>query len=187
MIIDLTVKVKEDLWKKMLTNHQAAVFGHIGTHFDVMNKEFPLDNHKTCGKIIDVRNIWGQDIDIDAIANNDIKEKDFVIFYTDFLSEKQYGTAEYFNLHPQLSKRLIQHLLDKRVSLIGIDAPGIRRGAEHVEIDQHCANSGVFVVENLANLDLLFKKAGTGAFTVYTFPVNMEGISGLPSRVVAEV
>ena len=41
----------------------------------------------------------------------------------------------------------------KHVSLLGLDCSGMRNGAEHNVMDQHCADHGVFVVENMINLD----------------------------------
>lgn len=74
-------------------------------------------------------------------------------------------------------------MLQKHVSLLGLDCSGMRNGAEHNVMDQHCADHGVFVVENIINLDQV---AGKHA-TFYTFPIRFACYSGLPSRVVAEV
>ena len=52
--IDLTIKVIKSKWSGIFKTKKMAAFGHIGTHFDVMNKEFSLENTKRCGKIIDV-------------------------------------------------------------------------------------------------------------------------------------
>ncbi len=187
MIIDLTVKVKQEIWHKISGSGKVPTFGHIGTHFDVMDKEFPLEYLKTNGKIIDLQGIGDRDIASEDLGPAEIGEQDFVIFHTGFLAAKQYGTAAYFDHHPQLSMNLVRRLLDNKVSMIGIDAPGIRRGQEHTETDQYCADHGVFVVENLANLATLVREAGKRPFVVYTFPISMEGISGLPCRVVAEL
>ena len=116
-----------------------------------------------------------------------IGKDDFVMFHTGFLKEVGYGTPDYFKSHPQLSLELIEFLIDKRVSLIGIDAAGVRRGDEHTKTDQFCSDNGVFIVENLDNLKFLLEKAGNDHFDVYTFPINFEGLSGLPCRVIAEV
>lgn len=187
MRIDLTVKVNKELWSDILKNEKMTALGHLGTHFDLMNKEFSLDNIKRNGKIIDVRCVKNRDIDLENISSIEINEDDFVIFYTGFLSETGYGSKEYFKTHPQLSMKLINFLIQKKVSLIGIDMAGVRRGSEHTKTDQLCADNGVFIVENLDNLELLLKQADDKPFTVYTFPVNFEGMTGLPCRVIAEV
>ena len=185
--IDLSVKVAKSKWDGIFKNEKMTALGHIGTHFDVMNKEFPLENTKRCGKIVDVCSIRNRDIQIEDLRLVEINKHDFIIFYTGFLKEKSYGTRDYFKTHPQLSEELIQYLIDKQVSLIGIDAAGVRRGAEHTKTDQYCADNGIFIIENLDNLDTLLSEAGNKPFTVYTFPINFEGMTGLPCRVVAEV
>ena len=42
MFIDLTLEVTPKLTQDAKGNESKANFGHLGTHFDVMNKEFPL-------------------------------------------------------------------------------------------------------------------------------------------------
>jgi kynurenine formamidase len=73
------------------------------------------------------------------------------------------------------------------VSFIGVDMGGTKGPENHVRIDQYCADRGVFIIENLNNLDLLYETTKGKPFTTYTFPVNMSGFSGLPCRIIAEV
>ena len=75
----------------------------------------------------------------------------------------------------------------QKISFIGIDMSGAQKPAHHQHIDQYCADHGVFIIENLNNLDVLLKETEHKPFRVYTFPVNMSGFSGLPSRVIAEI
>jgi kynurenine formamidase len=72
-----------------------------------------------------------------------------------------------------------------KVSMIGVDAPGIRRHEEHPAADRFCASRGAFVVENLDNLGLLLKETRNTPFKVNTYPMNFMGATGLPCRVVA--
>lgn len=193
MKIDLTVAVTAEILGALAgatgagSVPPAARFGHIGTHFDVMDKEFPLDNTERRGLIFDVRHVAGRAVeaaDIDAAA---VAAADFVIFHTGWLADKGYAGPEYFAGHPELSTALITWLTDRRVSMIGIDAPGIRRAAGHAEADQYCADRGIFVVENLAGLDALRREAAGRPFLVHTYPVRYQGLTGLPCRVVAEL
>ena len=108
----------------------------------------------------------------------------FIAFYTGFIEKEGYGTPRYFREHPQLSNELIDFLLQKNISIIGVDFAGVRRGAEHVPADQYCADRGVFVVENLCCLDALLS---ADAFTVCTYPLNAQGMTGLPCRVIARI
>ncbi len=109
----------------------------------------------------------------------------FVAFYTGFIEEVGYGGKKYFTEHPQLSKELIDELLNKGVSIIGVDFAGVRRGIEHTPKDQYCADRGTFIIENLCNLKILIKNCKQ--FKANTYPMNYEGMTGLPCRVIAEI
>ena len=45
----------------------------------------------------------------------------------------------------------------------------------------------MFIIENLCNLGELLGGEKTARFVARTFPVNFDGMTGLPCRVVAEV
>ncbi len=187
MLIDLTLPVSQSLWEQALRNERLASLGHLGTHFDAMDRPFALENIRRRGRLVNARGSKDREIATADLGNLEIRPNDAVLFHTGFLKDVGYGKGEYFRDHPQLSMELIHHLLDARVSLIGIDAAGMRRGAEHTPTDQACADRGTFVLENLYNLDVLQQAAAGRPFTVYTFPLRFEGLTGLPCRVVAEV
>jgi kynurenine formamidase len=107
------------------------------------------------------------------------------MFHTGTLKNKGYGTKDYFMSQPELSWDLIERLVQLKVSMIGVDAGGVRGIAEHPKADNYCAANGVFDVENLDNLDLLLREAGGEPFTVRTYPMNFSGATGLPCRVIA--
>lgn len=111
----------------------------------------------------------------------------FVAFNTGFIEEAGYGTVDYFKKHPQLSNELIKELVDKKISIVGIDCAGVRRGKEHPAKDQELADKNIFVVENLCGLHRVLDGKSSVVFTVNTYPVNYEGMSGLPCRVVAKL
>ena len=166
-------------------NEKKALVGHLGTHFDVMNKEFPLEYTRRNAIVFDVSKVQDRDIEIWDIDMTKIEKDMFVGFYTGFIEKEAYGSKEYFSGHPQLSQKLIEELVKKDISIIGIDCAGIRRGKEHVPADQFCADRGVFVIENLCNLKEL---CGHGnSFIANTYPMNYAEMSGLPCRVVAEL
>ena len=185
--IDLSVQVSQTKWHELFGAEQLAAAGHIGTHFDVMNTTFDLENTKRSGKIVDVSGVRERDIDISDVGATEVRAHDFVIFHTGFLQAVGYGTPAYRTEHPQLARDLLRLLLEKQVSLIGLDAPGVRRGVEHTPTDQWCADHGVVIVENLANTGLLLQAAGQCQFTVYTFPLSIAELTGLPCRVIAEI
>ena len=187
MLVDLSVKVSKTASGNALDNEKMVSFGHLGTHFDAMNKEFPLEFVKREGLVFNVRDIMEREILPEDIDMSLVKEDMFVAFYTGFIDDEGYGTKKYFTEHPELSNELIDILLDKKVSIIGVDFAGVRRGAEHTPKDQYCADRGVFIIENLCNLEKILQGKNYEVFTVNTYPVNFEGMSGLPCRVVGEI
>lgn len=185
MLLDITLQVTPEMRRSAPEKDDRALAGHLGTHFDVMDKEFPLEYTRREGIVFDVSAIRGRDIEITDIPMDKIEKGQFVAFYTGYIEEEPYGTKTYFGEHPQLSHELIDALLDKGISIIGIDCSGIRRGPEHTPKDQLCADHGVFVVENLCNLKSL--TAAGGHFVAHTYPVSYSGMTGLPCRVIAEI
>ena len=183
MLIDITLRVTPKLAKDAQGNEQKALVGHLGTHFDVMDKEFPLEYIKRRGIVFDVSQIVSRDIGSEDIDLERIEEDMFVLFCTGYLEKVGYGSKEYFSQHPQLSDELIKSLLQKRISMIGVDFAGVRRGREHTPKDQYCAEHGVFIIENLCNLKAL---TACEKLILYTLPMNYAGVTGLPCRVVAE-
>ena len=109
----------------------------------------------------------------------------FTAFFTGFQEKEGYGSRKYFTEHPQLSDDLIDALLDRGVSLIGVDCAGVHRGKEHTPKDQYCADRGVFIIENLCNLKAVLEAGGN--CRMHTYPMSYAEMSGLPCRVIAEV
>ncbi len=186
MLVDLSIPVTRSADKAAAENEKLSSFGHVGTHFDVMNKEFPLEFTRRNGIVFDVHNVLGRDIESQDVNLGLVKKNMFVAFYSGFIDQAGYGTTEYFKEHPQLSDALIDELLRLRISMIGIDFAGVRRGAEHTPKDQYCADQGVFIVENLCNLDQILKGQKSAHFTANTYPIHFIGWTGLPCRVVGE-
>lgn len=185
MVIDITLKITPRMAADAQGNEKKSLVGHLGTHFDVMDKEFPLEYTERAGIVFDVSQVEGRDIGLSDVDLDCVRKDMFVAFYTGFIEKEGYGGSAYFSEHPQLSDDLIGALLDKHISIIGIDFAGVRRGREHTPKDQDCADRGVFIIENLCNLRTVIDCGPS--FTACTYPMNYEGLTGLPCRVVARV
>lgn len=185
MLIDITLLVTPEIRRSAPEKEDRALVGHLGTHFDAMDKEFPLAYTRRQGLVFDVSLVRGRDIEPADVDLNLVEEGQFVAFYTGFIEEEPYGTKRYFAEHPQLSHALIDALLEKKISILAVDCSGIRRGKEHTPKDRQCADRGVFVVENLCNLQALVRAGGR--FVAHTYPVRYLGMTGLPCRVIAEI
>ncbi|MBR0597974.1 cyclase family protein [Sinanaerobacter chloroacetimidivorans] len=187
MLRDLSIKITTELNKTAADNEPKVTYGHLGTHFDVMDKEFPLELVRRNGIVFNVSDIRDRDIDVNDINLSFVSKGMFVAFYTGFIEQEPYGTKAYFTEHPQLANELVDALLDKEISIIGVDCPGVRRGREHTTIDQYCADKNVFIIENLCNLSSVLNGRKANTFIANTYPLNYTGVSGLPCRVVAEI
>ena len=184
MKIDITLKITPAMASAVQKDGRISLPGHLGTHFDVMDKEFPLEFTERPAVVFDVADIRDREIGIGDIDLDKVNPGMFIAFRTGFIEEAGYGTEKYHKEHPQLSDELIDALLDRQISLIGIDFAGVRRGKEHTPKDQYCADRGVFIIENLCNLGAVLAQGER--FTAHTYPMNFGGMTGLPCRVVAE-
>lgn len=187
MYYELTLKITPELIRSANGNERFSLMGHLGTHFDVMDKEFPLENLSLQAIVFDVSHIRGRDIDVGDIILEHVQPRMFVAFYTGYLDEFGYGNSAYFNDHIQLSEALIERLIEKRINIIGVDCPGIRSGSQHTPKDQYCADHGVFVVENMTGMKTLLVGKKELECRIHTYPVNYSHMTGLPCRVVAEL
>ena len=187
MLIDITLQLTEEIIDQKVIHLTGEAFtGHVGTHTDVMDKGFPLEYFRREGVIFDVRGITERDIDVTDVDLDAVRADMFVVFYSGFIEQEGYGTYTYEKKHPQLSDALIAALLEKHVSLIGLDFAGIRRPPEHGKNDRLCADHGAFVIENLYGLGKVLEHGQK--FTGYIFPLSMsEYYTGLPCRILAEI
>jgi len=187
MLIDITLKITPATMRAAQSLEQKALAGHLGTHFDVMDKDFPLEFVERRGVVFDVSALGRGEIGLGNIDARLIGRDYFVAFCSGFIEAVGYWNREYFSDHPQLSNELIDFLLEAGISIIGVDFAGIRRGKEHTAKDQYCADKGVFVVENLCNLKTLLDGKPFREFTANTYPLNYAGMTGIPCRVVARL
>lgn len=183
-MLDITTNVSPNSpliqWAKSQDNKHIAM-GHIGTHIDVYEKtNIPLDYFKCNGILFNVEN--KSEVCINDINLSLIKENDFVIFKTGQIEKYNYGDKQYFDNHPQLSNKLINALIDKKIRFIGIDCAGIRNHKEHEEADRKCEKNNIYVIENLSNLSSIKNLP----FNVYTMWLNDEEMTGLRCRVLIE-
>jgi kynurenine formamidase len=190
MYFDLTLSLDNLVINKEVLNVRSEVIlksGHFGTHIDIHLKTvIPLDYMENRGLLFDVSHIKDRDIDINDIDLDSIKAKDCILFKTDRIKTYPYGSKDYFHEHPQLSDPLIEALIAKKIHIIAIDAAGIRRGKEHALADKRCEAEGIYIVENITNLDNLTSKIND-PFLIHLMWLNLPNKTGLPCRIVAKL
>ena len=160
-----------------------SLSAHTATHVDLVFAENRIEPERMIGrgKLIVVTELPGSEIRLDDIEHQvEIESGDFVFFRTDW--SKLVGTEEYHN-HPELSPEVVQWLVSKQVSAVGIDARGLGRDRRHGEYDRLLIKNDIFVIENLANLSAVPRRE----FKVYCFPLKIENTDALPARVVVEI
>jgi kynurenine formamidase len=166
--VDITYPLNDAAFKAMaaLTPKdkilsQLDLFGHIGTHLDLMGKSYPESYYELSGRVFDVRKISNRDINVQDIDLSLVREKDFIIFNSGCLAMHTYASKEYIYAPVQLAWDLIHALLKIKVAMIGIDFAGVRLPKEHVKADTLCAEVGIFNVENVYALEELVNAVGT--------------------------
>lgn len=147
---------------------------HAGTHVDMPLHFVPGgaagDGFKPelfigRGVIIDARgeNSIGYRRDFD----DKIKAGDIVLVRTGF--ETYLDKPEiYFTKHPDISEGFAQFLAERKVRMLGLDTPSPDH--EPYTVHKLLLSNGVFILENIINLELL---SGFNHFDVFAVPIKI--------------
>ncbi len=176
-------------WLDLSRTWAKGVTSNLGmTHMDIGY----ADNHPDLaqfvlpGVILDVRapaasgHVGLEDVDVKGPAFSGVSRHSAVVFNTGW--EQSFGSPAYDRC-PDLDYDLIDALIDRGAKLLLVDSPGLYGGARsevHSKMDLYVVDRGAIAVENLCNVDHL-----PVTFTLYCFPLNVEGQNWLPARVVA--
>lgn len=164
-----------------------ALTGHVGTHLDLMGKTFPLNLTELPGIVFDIRKFRNNEISVSDIDLEKVKPRMMVCFCGDVMSHTPYGSDEYPTEHPILSNELIDALIEKGTTLIGLDFAGARNGKEHYLTDLKCADNGIFIIENMTNFGRVLNGHTNADFKAKVYPMNYINMTGLPCRIIAEI
>ena len=103
-----------------------------------------------------------------------------VIFHTGW--QKNLKKESYFLKNPGLAVSAAKYLASKKINLVGIDSPSIDLGKDSKFSVHHIlANSGILIVENLANLE----KINSEMFHLIVAPLKLKNATGSPVRAMA--
>jgi len=185
--VDLSLDLNEVLINKELMERDIARLGHIGTHIDIgKQSSLPIASFITQAHLIDVSDKWEseilmQDVQLEGL---DIQANQSVLFKTRWMEHTGYGSKSYFAGHPFFSYDIFDYLISKKVAIVGVDSPGMRRSVEHKPLDEYCVERGLYILENIANLHHVSPGA---IFTLCCFPLKLSNATGITCRVLAYI
>jgi len=108
-----------------------------------------------------------------------VSDGDIVFIRTD--ASSRFRTPEAHE-RPYLTREAVQWFIDKKIHCLGIDATGLEiKGVQNQPNHQRLFESGIPIIENLANLDKLSKSR----FFVIILPLPIKGADASPLRVIA--
>ena len=173
------------------------LISHTGTHVDApfhfepkgrKLHEMSLDRFIAPGHVLDLRglpkkgHILPQHLRSSMRAERrPIRKGDAVLLRTRWW-ERHRGTPAYLFESPGLTRAGANVLLDLGVGLVGIDTASIDHPDDATYPAHHALlGANVPVIENVANLSAL----RSSAFWLLALPLNLQGTSGSPIRLVA--
>ena len=89
MLTDITLKITPKMAENAQGSEKKSLTGHLGTHFDVMDKEFPLEYCRRQGIVFDVSMIRDRDIGISDIDLEEVEQDMFVGFCSGWIEERE--------------------------------------------------------------------------------------------------
>lgn len=162
---------------------------HVGTHMDgplhmIANgkklSEFPPEKFFGRGVLVDAR---GQrtELGVELLDGIDIQKGNIVLIMTGFSKYYRDDQKKYFEDSPVLTPELAQNLIEKGVSIVGMDigSPDRSPFAVHKLLLRH----DILIIENLTNLEQLM---GVKSFEVVALPAKFDADSA-PTRTVAVI
>lgn len=187
MLIDVTLKMTSQMVQSVIRNAAHCFPGHVGTHFDTIIKEFPLEYLERQGVVFDVSYVIGREIGVSDIDISLVTAGMFVAFCSNYSNTVEYGSYEYFNQSPEVSFELIHELLKRDICIVGLDFGRTNKGKLKRVLSHFSKEKELFIIENLCNLKSILNGRRAAFFKASTFPMHYEGFSGNPCRVVARI
>ncbi|WP_313949372.1 cyclase family protein [Leptolyngbya sp. FACHB-261] len=128
------------------------------------------------GIVVQVESSKGQAIDASAFANFELQGK-AVLVQTGW--DQHWGTDQYFEDHPYLTKEAAQYLVDQQVALVGIDSLNIDDTRDgHRPVHTLLLGAEIPIVEHLCNLQALPRQG----FKFFSVPVKVKNFGTFPVR-----
>jgi arylformamidase len=164
---------------------------HTGTHMDAPAhfyngvptiEQVPLDRCVGAAALVDLGHVAARaEITLaDLVAHQDrITATGKVVFRTGW--SRRWGEDDYFRDYPVLSEDAAAWLIERRVHLVGVDAPSV--DYEPHPVHYILLGSNAVIVENLTRLELIERPG----FELIVVPLPLRGLEASPVRAVARV
>jgi arylformamidase len=171
---------------------------HAGTHLDAPLHAVPHGEDAgaiSLERLIGLSVAWRIDCDSPreisrhelASAAPAARPGDRVLISTGW--ERLYERPASYRLHPHLSTEAAEWLVERAVTLVGVDTPTpdlaapLRPAGFNYPVHRALLESGVLILENLANLDRVVGRR----FRLLVCPLPIDGSDGAPARVLADL
>jgi kynurenine formamidase len=217
MLVDLSVGIAEGMMKipflpdvkvevlraladgHALEIRNVSIATHIGTHMDAPAHAFAgaktidqvaLDDVCGTGVIIKVDAKPGEPISLADVQKSGIaiETGDIVLLDTGFAAFAASGDERY-HFNPYLTQDLADHLVEKKVKILGLDCitvdmpVSVRPPDFAYPIHRTLLGNNVLIVENLGDLTAVAGKRAQ----IWAFPLKITGSDAAHCRVVAQV
>jgi len=140
--------------------------------------ELPLSSLANLEGVV-IRSSGRRSIDLELFQNLELESK-AVLVSTGW--DKHWGTDQYFEGHPFLTRCAAQFLADSKVSLVGIDSLNIDDTADGTRpVHTILLKAGIPIAEHLCNLSAL----PDNGFRFFAVPVKVKGMGSFPVRAFA--
>jgi kynurenine formamidase len=183
---DTRLRQTRFLSRDKYNDHRLETGMHAGTHIDTPMhltasreyiSELPLDNFIAPGVCWDVR---GQPvIDWQPESGSAVAENSILLLYTG--QDQLFGKPDYYENYPVLSLEFCRMIVGKKIKMLGLDSPSPDQPP--YTIHKLLLTHGIYIIENLTNLDQL---AGKNGFEVIALPLKIKADSA-PARVLARL
>lgn len=155
---EVSLVKEKHIEKDQFTAYSFKTGLHAGTHIDcpmhMLDSELTMADYqlecfvgKSC--MIDARGV--AEIDYRSAYDEQIQRGDIVLVFTG--TDELYGSSEYYDNHPVITEKFAQLLISKEIKMLGIDMPS--PDYSPFPIHKLLLGKGIFIMENLANLERL--------------------------------
>lgn len=183
--VEIATTIDKDGFEERLL----TLFSHTGTHMDAPShilkggrtlSDFSVADFTGRAVLIDARGMTDVTAEVLEKYTDRLYLADFAVLYTGWSAH--WGTDKYFSGFPVLTSRACEMLTTFSIKGVCMDTISVDSvDTETYKNHRILFSAGIFLVENLTNLDSIDR----ADFTLTCLPMNIENGDGAPVRAVA--